>query len=131
MPDQDELIEAMQMFEPKVICMTNEEIKQRTNKQNNALHKYCDMQAEKLNDAGFSVNDKVAVKLDIPWTKENYKTFVIHPVMKALYPEVNSTAKLSTRQMQHVYNVVDKAISERTGIRSEWPSDEPPMVGGE
>ena len=45
-----------------------------------------------------------------------------------LYPEVESTADLDTKQLQHVYKVVDRGVSEKTGVRVDWPCDEVPML---
>lgn len=96
----------------------------RTNQQNRALHLWLTMLAEQLNDAGFSVNDKVVFQAEISFTKENIKESAVHPVMMALFPEVDSTAKLTSTQLQDVYSHVDRAISERTGVHVPWPTQE-------
>lgn len=92
--------------------------------QNRSLHLWLERLAESLNDAGFSVNDKVVIHADISFTKENLKAIAVHPVMTALFPEIDSTAKLSKTQINDVYLHVDRAISERTGISVAWPTQE-------
>ena len=96
----------------------------RTNPQNRAFHLWLTRLAEALNDAGFSVNDHLVIQCDIGFTKENLKETVVRPVMTALYPEITSTTKLSTTQIQDVYLYVDRAISERTGVTVAWPAME-------
>ena len=95
----------------------------RTIQQNSALHLWLDRLAESLNEAGFSVNDGLVIQCEIGFTKENLKEDVLKPVMRALYPEITSTTKLSTTRIQDVYLYVDRAISERTGITVAWPSE--------
>jgi len=97
---------------------------ERTNQQNKALHLWLEMLADALNDAGYSVNDKIVFKAEISFTKENLKESAVRPVMTALFPEIESTAKLSKTQIQDVYMHVDRAISERTGISIPWPTQE-------
>ena len=94
----------------------------RTLKQNAALHLWLEMLAEALNDSGRSLNDNVVIQCEIGFTKENLKSAAVHPVMTALYPDIDSTAKLSTKQIQEVYLYVDRAISERTGVTVPWPT---------
>ena len=96
----------------------------RTLRQNSAMHLWLTRLAESLNDAGFSVNDNLVIKCDIGFTKENLKESVLKPVMTALYPEITSTTKLDTIQIQDVYLYVDRAISERTGVTVAWPTEE-------
>ena len=96
----------------------------RTNQQNRALHLWLQMLADALNDAGYHANDKIVFHADISFTKENLKENAVHPVMYALFPEIESTAKLSKTQIQDVYLHVDRAISERTGVSVAWPTEE-------
>jgi hypothetical protein len=97
----------------------------RTTQQNRALHLWLARLAEALNDAGFSLNDEIVFQTDISFTKENLKENAVHPVMRALFPEVDSTAKLSKTQIQDVYLHVDRAISLRTGgVTVAWPTEE-------
>ena len=96
----------------------------RTNQQNRALHLWLTRLAEELNGAGFSINDKLVIKTDISFTKENLKESTVHPVMMALFPDIDSTAKLSKTQIQDVYLHVDRAIGERTGVSVAWPTQE-------
>lgn len=96
----------------------------RTLPQNNSFHLWLDRLADALNEAGYSVNDKLVIKTDIPFTKENLKASIVHVVMKKMYPDIDSTAKLSTTQIQDVYEVVNEAIALRTAVHVPWPTEE-------
>ena len=96
----------------------------RSNQQNRALHLWLTMLADELNAAGYHANDKIVFEADISFTKENLKANAVHPAMYALFPEIDSTAKLDKLQIQDVYMHVDRAISERTGVTVPWPTQE-------
>lgn len=103
---------------------------QRTPPQNRSLHKWATMLADEFNAAGFdqrAVLNKLPERaVDIPWTMEAIKN-IVRTVGHAMYG-VESTADLTTTQMQEVYKVVDARLSEITGIRVEWPSLESQMM---
>lgn len=95
----------------------------RTDLQNNSLHKWATLMADDLNAAGMDqrvVMEKFKDGFDVPWTMEAIKN-IFRTVAHALY-QVDSTAELTTTQIQHVYDVVDARLSEITGIHHEWPS---------
>ena len=96
---------------------------QRTNTQNRSYWLWLTQLAEGLNDAGFSVNDRVVIELDVPFTKDNLHELCAKPYLKALFGKT-STTELTTNEEQILYSYLDKAISERTGVHLEWPSIE-------
>lgn len=102
---------------------------QRTLTQNASLHKYFELLAKALNEAGFSVQQVVDVPLDS--TKETVKQGMFKPVMTAMYPDKTSTGDLNTKEIKIVYDNLDRFTSEQFGISIPWPSNEPPMIGGE
>lgn len=97
----------------------------RTILQNKSLHKLCEMYANQLNDAGF---DQMAILekkvLPTPNTKESIKG-VFRSIQAAMYPtdERTSTKKLSSKQIQSVYIVLDKFIAENFQISIDWPNE--------
>ena len=102
--------------------------KQRTRLQNRALHKYFEIIAEKLNDGGYTQKGLMAKfkeSFDLPITPELIKG-IFREVGKVLYKK-DSTSKLTTKEIQEVYLIVDQRFSEMTGVRSDWPSIEPPI----
>ncbi|MCP4103099.1 MAG: hypothetical protein GY750_17020 [Lentisphaerae bacterium] len=78
--------------------------------------------AEKLNDAGFEVQDGIVIKLPIQFTEFYIKDAIVNPVALAMYDK--TTSQLSTVEIKEVYRQVDRVISERTGVSVAWPSDE-------
>ena len=47
--------------------------KQRTTTQNKALHVYCGLVADALNDAGFDMRRFIKPEIDIPWSMVSVK----------------------------------------------------------
>jgi hypothetical protein len=97
------------------------EEKQRTIQQNKALHKYNTNLSEALNDAGLDMKKVLKPHVDIPWTPEAIKEHIVKPVTKAMFNK-DSTADLTTIEMQKVYEVVNRHISEKFGVSVDWPS---------
>ena len=96
--------------------------KQRTIPQNSALHLYLERLAEALDDAGYDMRE--VIKVPIKPTKENVKSEMLHPVMRAMYPDKKSTTELSTVEMQELYEVMNRFTAERWGVSIPWPSEE-------
>lgn len=97
----------------------------RTLLQNKSLHKYCELLAEALNDAGYDF--KEVITMPVSFTKENVKEYMFRRVMSALYPDLESTTELTTVQIQTVYNELDRLTATKFGIHVEWPSEESMM----
>lgn len=101
--------------------MTN--IKQRTTKQNSALHKYFEMLANELNETGHDMRKTLKPEIEIPWTKESVKEFLYRPIMKAMYQK-KSTTELSTKELQSVAETLQKHLVEKLNIDLDFPSIE-------
>lgn len=100
----------------------------RTTKQNSSMWKYCEKLAEALNDAGFTQESyPFRQGLQIPWTKNSVMEVFWRPVQAAMV-EAESTTKLSTKDVQAIYQALDRAMSERTGVHVEWPCRESQMM---
>jgi len=96
--------------------------KTRTSKQNKALHVYFQLLADALNDAGFDM--KKVMRVDIPWTAYAIKEYLWKPVMKQQLGK-ESTKDLETKEIDQVYDSVNRAVGERTQIHVPFPSNEP------
>ena len=94
----------------------------RTTKQNASLHLYLEELAEVMDSAGLDMRE--VVKVPIKPTKENVKEEMLRPVMEALYPDIHSTTELDTKQIQELYEVMNRFTAERLGISVPWPSEE-------
>jgi len=106
-----------------VVISTKDKSKVRTLSQNASLHKYCSDLASKMTDSGFTQKELVGSFKNgfvLPVTGEMIKA-IFRTVGEAMYRK-DSTAKLTTVEMQEVYRVVDMRFGEICGIRLEWPS---------
>ena len=104
------------------------EAKPRTSKQNSSLWKYCTLLAESLGNAGFDMRTfPFRDGLEIPFTQSAVMDLFWRPIQDAMFDK-GSTRKLSTVEVQKVYEAVDRAISERTGVHVEWPCEDSLMV---
>ena len=99
--------------------------KKRTLPQNAALHLYCTVMAKDMTDAGFTQRKLTGA------FKEGFELPVTMHMVKEIFREVgramfdkDSTSKLSTGEVQKVYQVIDQRFGEITGVRAEWPTSE-------
>jgi len=94
----------------------------RTTAQNNAIHLYCELLAEALNNAGYEMKEVFKVmEVDIPWNKDRVKDLIWKKI-QAPMTEKFSTTELNTKEVGEVYKVVDRAISSNFGVHVEFPS---------
>ena len=111
----------------QVVEEFDKEFKQRTIQQNKALYKWFELLAEALNDGGFSIQKTLRHDVEIPWTKEAIKILMWHRLQEAMFPPEKgkvSTTQLTTKQIDQIYDVMNKAIGERTSIHIPFPSEE-------
>lgn len=116
---------------------------QRTVTQNASLWLSSDLLAVELNEAGYNINAAIEaglLKNAVPWTQQNIIEVMVRPIMKALWPEgpldecgkiqpwrdpdKPSTTQLSTKQIGEVWEIVNRAVSDRFGITAIWASKE-------
>lgn len=96
--------------------------KSRTITQNAALHKYCELLAEALNDAGLDMRRVIKEEVDIPWNMQNVKEHLWRPIYTAVTHE-HSTTKADTSQYGEVYSVLSRHLSQKLeGLYVPWPS---------
>lgn len=100
---------------------------QRTLQQNKALHKYFDLLADELNQAGFDMKRTLKPSVDIPWTPENVKEYLWRPLQEA-YLHKESTTELTSDQIDKVYEVLNRHLGETTGVTVEFPSQDAKRV---
>ena len=94
---------------------------QRTSQQNRSLHLYFTLLADELNSAGYDMRKTLQDSIDIPWSPSSVKSFLWKPVQEAML-EKESTTELTTKEIDRIYDVINKAIGERTGVHVPFPS---------
>lgn len=96
--------------------------KQRSPKQNNALHLWLGKIAKRLNDAGLDMRKVLKPEIEIPWTMTAAKEFLWRPVQKAITGK-ESTKDQETIEYTQIYEVLNRHLSDKFGISEEWPHD--------
>jgi hypothetical protein len=95
----------------------------RTLSQNNAIHKWCEMMAECLNDGGFTyahfielINSK---GVEVPWDMDKVK--LSWQIMQQAMIGHDKTSKLETHEVSKVYEVVNRRFAELAGVSLPFP----------
>lgn len=94
---------------------------QRTDQQNKALHKYFELVADALNNAGLDMRKTLKPEIEIPWTKEGVKDYLWRPVQME-YLRKRSTTELLTRDIDKIYDIINRHLAEKFGISEVFPS---------
>jgi len=96
----------------------------RTLKQNNALHKYFEMLAEELNNAGYDVKKTLSSKLEHPWNAELIKELIWRPVQEACLGKKSTTELSKQKDIDVIYDVINRHMGQNFGIYVPFPSEE-------
>lgn len=106
--------------------------KLRTYMQNRALHKDCDLIAEKLNDAGLDMKKVIKKEIDIPWTTEGVKEWIFKPIMKAMYNKESTTElEKNSGEIEKIHDVIMRELGEKFNVEyHSFPStnDNAPLL---
>ena len=94
---------------------------QRTLTQNAALHKYCQMLADQLNDAGLDQLKVLKPGAEIPWTQSAVKENLWRPVQDSMLGK-ESTTKADRQEYSKVYDVLNRHMINKFGVTVPWPS---------
>ena len=97
--------------------------KQRTLRQNRALHKWMDLLSVALNDAGLSIMKTLRQDAEIPWSAVTVKELMFKEIMKAMYLK-DSTTQLTTKELIDVCETLTRYLAEKHGLQVDFPSME-------
>jgi len=97
--------------------------KPRTLQQSKALHLYFTQLAEELNNNNLDMRTVLKPDIEIPWSATSVKNFLWRPIMKIQLGK-DSTTELTTKEIDEVYDVINKHLGEQFGISIEFPSQE-------
>ena len=94
----------------------------RTLRQNNAIHLYCEMIAETLNDQDrmFTFNGIKGVEIEIRYTQNLVKETLWRPIQMALFDK-DSTTKLTTEEVGKIAEHIEMFFAKQ-GIDLPFPS---------
>lgn len=92
-------------------------------RQNRALHKLFSLLAQELNAAGWDMKKTLKQSVDIPWTGNSVKEYLWKPIQKAQINKA-STTELSTKEIDEIFDTLNKHLGEKTGVHAPFPSIE-------
>ena len=106
------------------VTITIENANDYTKKQRGALHVWCNLMAEALNDSGADMQKVLNRRnpVDIPWSMDRFKEFIYKPMLEAM-TGMKSTEQQKTVSPSEVYNVLAKHFSQHYGVHVPWPSN--------
>ena len=87
------------------------------------MHLYFRLLADALNDAGQDMRKTLRQDIDIPWTPISVKENLWKPVLLA-YKQKTSTTQMNTRDIDAIYDIINREIGGRTGVFVPFPSIE-------
>lgn len=96
---------------------------QRTRQQNKALHVLFRELAKELNEAGLDMRRVLKPGIDIPWAAESVKEYLWRPIQKAQLGK-QSTTELTTKEIDQVFDTINKHLGEKFGLHVAFPSVE-------
>ena len=97
--------------------------KQRTLLQNRAMHKWFTLLSDELNTLGLDMRVILKPEWHIWWTPESVKENLWKPLQEAMYGK-DSTTKLTTAEINKVYEQIMKVIGEKHSVYIPFPSQE-------
>jgi len=103
------------------------EEKQRTLQQNKSLHKMFDLLANELNQVGWDMRRTLKESVDIPWSAATVKQYLWRPVQEAQLGK-ESTTELTTKEIQLVYETLNRFLGEKLSVHVPWPSSEDILI---
>lgn len=100
---------------------------QRTKQQNKALHVLFRLLAETLNEAGLDMRKTLKPEVDIPWSGASAKEYLWRPIMKTQLAK-GSTTELTTKEIDEVFDTINKHLGEKFGLHVPFPSIEELLI---
>lgn len=100
----------------------------RTQQQNKALHVLFRLLADTLNENGLDMRKTLKPEIDIPWNDKTVKEFLWRPIQKAQLDK-NSTTELTTKEIDEVFDTINKHLGEKFGLHIPFPSIDSVLLG--
>ena len=84
------------------------------------------MLAEALNEAGLDMRKTLKPSVDIWWNKETVKNYIWRPIQEAQLGK-KSTTELTTKDIDKVFETINRFLGEKHKIHVPFPSMEEVM----
>jgi hypothetical protein len=95
----------------------------RTQAQNRAIHLYCGMMADRLNDGGFTyamfIEHLIRHGVNVPWDMDKVK-YAWQLIQLAMIGH-DKTRKLKTDEVSKVYEVTNERFADLAGVSIPFP----------
>ena len=96
----------------------------RTSQQRKSIEVYCRELAETFNGAGLDMRKVLKPGIEIPWSQETVKEQLFKVVMNAMFPEIESTKDLDSKQVSEVYETLNRHTATKLGVSLAFPNRE-------
>ena len=103
------------------------EYPERTLQQNRALHVLFQMLATELNENGLDMRKTLKPGVEIPWSGRSVKEWLWKPIQKAQLSK-DSTTKLTTVEIDQVFDTLVRHLGQQFGIQLNFPSIEQTLI---
>lgn len=103
--------------------MNQSKEKIRTHQQHKALWVYFTQLAEALNDAGLDQRVVLKPSVAILWDKNSVHKYLWKGIQEVMLGK-ESTTELTTKEIDKVYDVLNRHLGETTGVTVEFPSQD-------
>ena len=97
--------------------------KQRTTLQNRALHLFFANLSHHFNERGLDMRKVLNPGIEIPWSPQTVKEYIWRPIQKALLLK-ESTKDLNTKDIDKVFDTINRHLGEKFGLTEPFPSIE-------
>ncbi len=110
----------LELNEGKDIVISVVKETKRTDRQNRALHKYFELVAEEMEEAGYDL--RTVIKAPITPTPYLVKEQMWKPIQEKLTGK-ESTTELNVDEIDRVYKIMDEAMARSLKISVPFPSE--------
>lgn len=114
----------LKMDGKKLVAIFERETGVRTLAQNNALHKYFELLANALNDAGLTVQAVLEKKIELDWTPSMVKEILWRDVQARLYGKRSTTQLDKVSEIDNIYDHLTRHLGEKFELEAiPFPHD--------
>lgn len=104
--------------------LNNDSEQKRTLSQNSAMHLWFTQVAEAMRQEGLDMNMALVPKIGIMPTMVNVKEMLWRPVQIAMFGKVSTTDLLKQKEIDDIYDVLNKHLSQMGIIVPPFPATE-------
>lgn len=110
-----------------------EQEEKRTPAQNNALHLYCQMLADALNNAGLDMKAVLKPDVDIEWTTQSVKDYIWRPIQIKLYGKRSTTKLLKNKgEIDNIHEHINRYLANNPATSGldyiAFPAENEPKI---